>query len=84
MFQTKTRLKNRIRFLEEQVNALEQTLKLSDENNLKKCCGAVCIGCVHAIWYQHGNFSRKVIGCDVDVPCKNFLRATTAYTSRNE
>jgi hypothetical protein len=78
MFQTRTQIKNRIRFLEEKVGALEQSLKLSNESNLGKCRGVFCIGCTHAVWYQHGNFSKKVIGCDVDVPCEHFSRAKRA------
>lgn len=75
MFQTRTQLKNQIRFLEEKVDALERALKLSDESNLKKCRGVFCISCAHAVWYQNGNLSKRVIGCDVSVPCEDFLRA---------
>lgn len=84
MFHTRLQLKNRIRYLEEKVNALEAALKLSDENNLKKCCGLVCIGCVHAVWHQYGNFPPKVIGCDIDVPCKDFSRAAKTYAPRGD
>lgn len=84
MFQTRAQLKNRIRYLEEQVDALEQSLKLSDESNLGKCRGVFCIGCTHAVWYQHGDFSKKVIGCDVDVPCEHFSRAQRANADRIE
>lgn len=84
MFQTRSELKSRIRYLEQKVIALEDALKLSDENNLKKCCGIVCIGCSHAVWHQYSNFPKRVIGCDVDVPCKDFSRAATTYASRSE
>lgn len=84
MFRTRAQLKNRIRYLEEQVDALEQSLKLSDESNLGKCRGVFCIGCTHAVWYQHGNFSKRVIGCDVDVPCEHFSRANQAHLSPQE
>lgn len=75
MFRTRTWLKNRIRFLEQKVDMLEATLRLSEESGLGKCCGVVCIGCDHAVWYQQGDFSKKVIGCDVDVRCEHFSRA---------
>lgn len=84
VFQTRLQLKNRIRFLEGKVGALEQALKLSDESGLKKCRGVFCIGCTHAVWYQHGDFSKKVIGCDVDIPCKDFSRTAETYATRSE
>lgn len=84
MFQTRSQLKKRIRYLEEKVNSLEDTLKLSDENNLKKCCGLVCIGCAHAVWHQYGNFPPNVIGCDIDAPCKDFSRSATTYASTGD
>ena len=84
VFQTRSQLKKRIRYLEWEVNALQQTLKLSDESGLKKARGVFCIGCAHAVWYQHGDFSKKVIGCDVDIPCKDFSRTAGTYATRSE
>ena len=77
VFQTRSQLKKRIRYLEWEV-------KLSDESGLKKARGVFCIGCAHAVWYQHGDFSKKVIGCDVDIPCKDFSRTAGTYATRSE
>lgn len=74
MFTTNKNLREEIKRQKEYIKELQAKISLTENNGLKKCKGLLCKGCAHAVWMPDLYHYPIVIGCDVEVDCKDFSR----------
>ena len=75
VFSTRKQLKDRILYLEAQLENERSINRLSEDSGLSKCIGVICKSCDNAVTIQGMGWPEpRVIGCTISTLCKDFKR----------